>query len=146
MTEKDFDMNNVTVMIIDDDELDHYIYQRVMMQSGRITNIVSYSCALNALEYLKQDDSERIDVIILDMKMPRMNGYEFLEAADEQLGTTYAGAVVVMLTALIAEQDKQVAFQYDIVKKSMEKPLTIDDINYIVDELVHGSQKISIAN
>jgi len=51
-----------------------------------------------------------------------------------------------MLTALIAEQDKQVAFQYDIVKKSMEKPLTIDDINYIVDELVHGSQKISIAN
>lgn len=136
---------NINVaMIIDDNEIDQVLYKRIIKRSNRIDNVICYSDAGEALEFLKRSDSEKIDVIFLDINMPRMNGFEFLATATAELGCAFAGAVVVMLTTSLAKEDQEHASQFNIVKAYLNKPLRIDDINYIADTIVHGSVGVSV--
>lgn len=130
--------NISTILIIDDNELDHILYKRIIKRSNRVDNVISFSYADEALEFLKREDRVNIDVIFLDINMPRMNGFEFLAAATDQLGDSFADAVIVMLTTSLATQDKERANQFDVVKAFLNKPLTVGDIDFIADEIIHG--------
>lgn len=116
------------VMLIDDDEIEQMLYERVINRSGLIENTISFTYAENALEYLKKPDSEQIDVIFLDINMPRMNGFEFLERAVDELKPHFTKLVVIMLTSSLNPQDKIIADSYSIVKDYVIKPLTPEAI------------------
>lgn len=113
-----------TVMVIDDNDIDQLLYQRIIKRSGTIDRVISFSYADEALEYLKQKDCEKIDVIFLDINMPRMDGFEFLNAATEQLGESFVQSVVVMLTTSLTIEDRERSRKYSIVKAYINKPLT----------------------
>lgn len=133
-----------TLMIIDDNELDHFLYKRIINRSKRVDNVISFTYADEALEFLKRKDREHIDVIFLDINMPRMNGFEFLAAATEQLGDSFANAVIVMLTTSMATQDQERANEFDIVKAYVNKPLTEADVDLIAEEFTNRSGNSSV--
>lgn len=124
-----------TVMIIDDDQIDQMMYERVLKRSGLVEQTMYFSYAEKALEYLKTPDREQIDIIFLDINMPRMNGFEFLDRATAELGPHFAALVVVMLTTSLNPEDEERAHSYDIVKDYISKPLTGDNLGRIVDLL-----------
>ena len=126
-----------TVMLIDDELLDQRMYQRVINRSGIVGNLISFQYADEALTYLKQEDREEIDVIFLDINMPRMNGFEFLEAATAELGPAFAKAVIVMLTTSLNPKDYERAQEFEVVRDFINKPLTIEHLKDIV-QLVQG--------
>lgn len=130
----------ITVMIIDDDEQDHYLFKHVNKRSNRIDNILCFNSAINALEYLKSDDREIIDVIFLDINMPLMNGFEFLEAATEQLGTEFVDSVIVMLAPSATTVNEERANNFQIVKAILSKPISKEDIDFVVDEIIGRRQ------
>lgn len=66
-------------MIIDDEQADQMLYKLIIKRSGLIENTLAFQMAEDALDYLKSEDKDPIDVIFLDINMPRMNGFEFLE-------------------------------------------------------------------
>lgn len=117
-----------TVMIVDDEEVDQLLYKRVMKRSGLVGEIVSFFYADEALEYLRSSDRPTIDVIFLDINMPRMNGFEFLEAAEKLTGAEFSGSVVVMLTTSLDPRDQAKAAKFDIVRAFLNKPLTTDHL------------------
>lgn len=124
-----------TLMLIDDDELDHILCKRVVDQSGLVKNLSRFYYAEEALAYLKDSSNPGVDIIALDINMPRMDGFEFLKTAYEELGDYFAGAVVVMLTTSVAPEDKEKAMQYGIVKKYINKPLTVEHLQAISELL-----------
>lgn len=112
-----------TVMIIDDEDIDQKQYHRLLTRSGRTEKIIQFSYADEALEWLKENGETPVDVIFLDINMPRMNGFEFLEALEHE-PRTVKPRIILMLTTSLAPKDQERASTHPLVRGFFSKPLT----------------------
>ena len=120
-----------TVMVVDDEEIDHFLYKRVLTRSGLVGNIIMFTYPDEALEYLKSTDREPIDVLLLDINMPRMTGFEFLDKATAELGDRLAKLLVIVLSTSLNPEDIERAYRYPVVKEYINKPLSMDKVESI---------------
>ncbi len=127
-------------LLIEDDLTDQRIYRRVIERSGQVENLIAFQYADEALEYLKRADREPVDVIFLDINMPRMSGFEFLEAATKELGQKFANAVIIMLTTSLDPEDREHAEQFVVVREFINKPLTVDHVKAVADILSENAR------
>jgi len=79
-----------TLMMIDDNQIDQMLYKRIIERSGLVEKLQSFSMADEALEYLKSEPENWPDVVLLDINMPKMDGFEFLEAALHEIRSLLA--------------------------------------------------------
>ena len=114
-----------TVLLVDDDAFDQRLYRRVMERSGLVRLVVSFQMADAALVWLRAEGPGTVDVIFLDINMPRMNGFEFLSAAGELFGAASLPPVVMMLTTSLDPRDRAQAMTFEAVKAYISKPLTV---------------------
>ena len=118
------------LLLIDDADIDQRLYRRMIERSEIVDEVVSFYYADEALNYLRANKTEEIDLIFLDINMPRMNGFEFLEAASDELGDSFAHVVIVMLTTSLNPADRERAESFSIVRDFINKPLTIDHVHH----------------
>ena len=111
------------LMLIDDNKIDQLHYERIISRSGLVEKTISFYFAEEALEYLKDNRNQKPNMIFLDVKMPRMDGFEFLDHAVGQFGPD-ALSVVVMLTTSLDPRDRARARGFSCVKDFQNKPLT----------------------
>lgn len=116
------------VMLIDDEEVDQKQYTRVLMRSGIVQNVTCFSYAEDALAHLRANGDTTIDVVFLDINMPRMDGFEFLEIVSKELRQDFAHMVVVMLTTSLDPSDRERAENFDVVRDFVNKPLEIEHV------------------
>ena len=126
-----------TILLIDDDEATNFIHDMVIKQADVTQNIVAVQSGKDALSFLtqKQEGQHRKpELIFLDINMPGMNGWEFLEEYkkldDEQKG----GIVNVMLTTSLKPDDEAKAKSIESVKTFLHKPLSIEMIHRVIRE------------
>lgn len=70
-----------TIMIIDDSSIDLYISSRIIAQNKLAQNVLQYSSAKSALNYLTENQNKASllpDVLLIDIYMPEMSGFEFM--------------------------------------------------------------------
>lgn len=118
-------LNNLKVLLVDDDPITNFINARKLWQR----NIIQVEVAENgfsALNYL-EGASELPDIVFLDVNMPVMDGFEFLDSIKEI--QKYKDIVVVVLTSSIRVADKETALAYDQVMDFIEKPLDCDKLD-----------------
>ena len=84
-----------------------------------------------ALAHIRANPDLQIDVIFLDINLPRMNGFEFLEAATREISEEFAHVVVVMLTTSLNPDDRERAESFDVVKEFINKPLTVEHVEKV---------------
>ena len=128
-----------TLLIIDDDEVDQMMYARIIKRTGLVENTIQYHAADEALEFINSGDCPAIDVIILDINMPRMDGFEFLAALDGHTSSTLIQAIIVMLTTSLDPDDEAKARRSPLVKEFFYKPL-IEQHLQSVAQLIAGQQ------
>jgi CheY-like chemotaxis protein len=123
-------------MLIDDNEDDNFFHERVIRKSSYADMILVKQSALDALNYLKKDllESEYPDLIFLDINMPAMNGWEFLEEFNQLTKVSQRNPIIIMLTTSDNPDDKENANTYKIVSDFKTKPLTKDMLDSIIQE------------
>jgi CheY-like chemotaxis protein len=123
-------------MLIDDNEDDNFFHERVIRKSSYADIILVKQSALDALNYLKKDllESEYPDLIFLDINMPAMNGWEFLEEFNQLTKVSQRNPIIIMLTTSDNPDDKENANTYKIVSDFKTKPLTKDMLDSIIQK------------
>ena len=116
------------IMVIDDEEFDRLIYDRVIKRSGLVEEVISLSDAEEALAYLRDATNPEVHIILLDVNMPGMSGIDFLDAAQDMLRAASI-PVVIMLTTPLAPAMRTRAAQHDVIVDYFMKPFRADHLD-----------------
>ena len=113
------------LIAIDDSEFDQMSNARLIERSGLVDDYRYFLDAREALHYMHSQDRPGIDAILLDINMPVMDGFEFLDTATREFGEDFAGIVVLMLTTSLSPRDTERARTYPVVREYCNKPVTL---------------------
>ena len=122
-----------SILLVDDDEDDNFYHQMVIEDMNITENIQVARNGIQALELLNDEENTPPELIFLDINMPRMNGWEFLEEYT-QLEMSKKAKVVAMLTTSQNPLDLKKAEQFASVKCFNSKPLTEKMLESIFDD------------
>src|ERR1041384_1610260 len=100
------------IMLIDDDEDDNFFHRIVVEESGLAKSIKISETAVEALEWFQSAGNLPPELLFLDLNLPKMNGWEFVEEL-EKLNLSQR-PVIIMLTTSYSPFDKQKAAQFKI--------------------------------
>ncbi|SFT86260.1 Response regulator receiver domain-containing protein [Algoriphagus locisalis] len=115
-----------TIFLVDDDPINNLINKRLLGKVGISENVMEFLEAEEALLKLNDFDPEVSLLIFLDINMPVLNGWEFLNKYMETHSNR--SDKIVILSSSIDYQDRSKAKGYEIVSGFLEKPLTLDKI------------------
>lgn len=126
------------ILLIDDDEATNFLNQLVIEQCGYVEKVIIKQSGREALEYLSSVSSEnkdvtRPDVIFLDINMPAMDGWEFLEEYKKLNEEQKGKMMIVMLTTSLFKEDKERAASVPEVSGFENKPLTKEKLESVMD-------------
>lgn len=116
-----------SALLIDDNEIDNFINKKLLLKTKFALDVVEKKSALSALEHLREnvDNSERLpDVIFLDIMMPVMDGFGFLEEYDKLPDNIKKKCRIIMLSSTESFKDLNRANSNKHVYKFLNKPLT----------------------
>lgn len=121
-------------LLIDDEEIFNFIQSEVISNRDAADEVVSYNSAADALTFLHEKIAKQEpvpDFILLDVRMPEMNGFEFLDAFHQLDQKSVGNIRIYMLSSSLDEKDFQRAMSYPQVKGFKSKPLSDEIINEI---------------
>lgn len=129
-------MNNgkTNFIVIDDSKLDCFIAEKIIQTSGKSESIKTFLQASDALEYIRgMNGAETPTIMFVDIQMPVMNGFEFVEAFDNLPEDKKSAYTIYMLSSSINENDIAKVRSLPIVKQFINKPLTVDAVKQLFE-------------
>ena len=124
-------------MLVDDNYDDNFIHDRLIKKNDAADIVITKQSAMEALKYLKSRKDDSIppsppDLIFLDINMPGMNGWEFLQEYKKIDKQFQSRAVVVMLSTSDNPDDKMKAKFSSGVSDFKTKPLTREMLQDVI--------------
>ncbi len=117
-----------TIMLVDDDKITNFVNERYIKKYDPNIKVSSFMIAREALHALINE--EKPDVIFLDINMPEMDGWGFLD----ECTLLKIPIKVFMLSSSIDTSDFERAKEYSMVSDFISKPLTVEKLQTALGE------------
>ena len=121
--------------IIDDDPIFVYGTKRIMKEVNFTEKILVFNNGQEAIEGLfeiSQSEELMPEVIFLDLNMPIMNGWEFLEEYEKLPKTNLKKTIIYIISSSVDPRDLERVKNYEKVNNYILKPITPDDLSNIL--------------
>lgn len=113
------------LLLVDDDPTTNFFNRHLIGKMGLFDQIHEAANGQIALEKIAElhEKGEAPDMILLDINMPIMNGFEFLDKYVDLDDKIKSSVVVCMLTTSLAKEDLERSKKYAILDDYIDKPL-----------------------
>lgn len=128
----------MSVLLVDDDDISNYLNKRVVEKSGYFKSVDICNSAQAAIKMLaerKEADEPFPKLILLDIMMPVMDGFAFLEELNSRFADNHKHFKVAMLTSSLTSEDMNKAMKYPQVVAYLNKPLDKTALEKLANEL-----------
>jgi CheY-like chemotaxis protein len=122
------------VMIIDDTYVDRYVAERNLIKYGISEEVISKESAKAGLQYLRACESDPASLpqlIFLDIRMPEMDGFGFLQEYEKLPDAVKTNCVVMMLSTSLNPEDHEKVRDNKYVSRFLNKPLDKEKIEML---------------
>lgn len=119
--------NGPLIMMIDDSFMDLFINKKVLTSFSESSSIIEFNLGTKALEYLVYHENASYnipDIIFLDIYMPCMTGFEFLQEYRLLPASTRSKISLFMLSSSLDPDDLRKANEDKNITRFLQKPLT----------------------
>lgn len=116
-----------SILLIDDNTDDNFFHVREIRKFSSDITVISKNSGQSALEYLASTQATGVDfpdLVFLDINMPGINGWEFLQEYNRLYSTASGAVIIIMLTTSSNPDDREKAKNWEIVSDYKTKPLT----------------------
>ncbi len=117
-----------TVLLIDDSSAEIYANRRRLTMASMAREIHEFTSADAALTFLRSPGRLHVDLIFVDINMPRMNGFQFADEYERLYPELSAGTLVVMLSGSLNPADRRRAESHPAIDGFMQKPIDIPQL------------------
>lgn len=117
-----------SIFLVDDDPINNLINKRLLGKIKISDSIKEFIGGEEALEFISTIDKNHSLLIFLDINMPVLNGWDFLNRYQEEFAER--NDTILILSSSIDFQDRQKAKEYEVVSGFLEKPLTLEKIKF----------------
>lgn len=146
-------MNKINcILLIDDDETINFLHNDIIEEMEMADHVYTALNGQEGLDFLMNKGKftpvngqkfPRPNIIFLDINMPLVNGYEFLEKYKLLPKELTADIVVMFVTTSNNQSDKEIVSREEVVQQFISKPLSIDILKNIQTEY---SKKYQLSN
>ena len=127
------------ILLVDDDEITNFYNQKIIEKSGYDFDVQVATNVEQALDYLESknsftgNDYLKPFIIFLDINMPGLTGWDFMERYVDLPKALKAKTVIVMLTTSLNPDDRNKADTFDEINDFFAKPLTVGKLKTLVE-------------
>jgi len=134
----------LTVMLVDDNEIDLYLHEKMLSVAGVSNSVRSFLNVKDAIRFLLSNAKREEllpDLIMLDIQMPGLNGFDFLERFETLPQQIIDKVNIFMISSTLDRGDLHRARRNPLVSRILRKPLTIKDLKLSVDYLIEEREE-----
>ncbi len=126
-------------ILIDDSPFDLYVYEKLLVKCGLAKSLRKFQSASEAINWIKAENpiAEKT-VILLDLQMPVMTGFEFVDAFQDLNVSISNNYSIFMLSSTIDSRDIERVRRTPLILDLLSKPLDIEILKIKLKE-IHNS-------
>ena len=135
----------IQLLIVDDDDINIFLFKHLLKRSGFEVQARAFTNSVEALNYINQSIAElkRIDLILLDINMPLMTGWDLLNELRPHGESLLKDQRVYMLSSSVHKTDIEKAKDHSEVSGFISKPISLDFLTGIFGEIVGANAELS---
>lgn len=129
---------DLRILLIDDNEIDLLLHERLILHQRISHTVLPFTSANKALEYLSSNltlSEIPPTVILLDIQMPEMDGFEFLQSFATYPPRIKQQCYVIMVSSSLDYSDINRSNANPMVMKLLRKPLMVKDLMETINEI-----------
>lgn len=135
------------VLIIDDDEINNFIATKLIDKlppRAKVTTCLNGELGLAYLNNCISNHSELPDIIFLDLNMPVMNGWEFLDVYENSIKPYLTKNIIInIITSSVYKNDMLKSETYSLVNRFVSKPLNTEVLIELFGEIQNPTNSYS---
>lgn len=134
-----------SVLIIDDDEVDFLIQSEIIREAGFATKVIHKNSAITALQYLESIFHQKDEwpaLIFLDINMPHMSGFGFIDAYLKFPDITSKTTKIYIISSSSSLRDVNKSKEYTVINGYITKPLTLTGVQKILNTDSQSSEDV----